>query len=65
MTDGTVLNMGQLTAITDGAIPVNGSVLFGKTGANTVIIIAIAVAAIALLSHLGWLIPLLRRKKGV
>lgn len=64
LTDGTELNMGQLSAITDGAIPANGSVLFGKTGANTVIIIAIAVAAIALLSHLGWLIPLLRRKKG-
>jgi len=60
LTDGTVLDAGKISVMNGTA-----KTVLSSGGANTAVIIALAVAAAALLSHLGWLIPLLRRRKGL
>lgn len=61
LTDGTKLNVGRISE-QSGTIPASGAALPNQKGPDATAIVALVVAVVALLSHLGWLIPLLRQK---
>jgi hypothetical protein len=58
------LTNGKQLKITDDMFPASGDALLAQSGTNATATIALVIAAVALLSHLGWIIPLLRRRKG-
>ncbi len=61
LTDGTKLNIGRINELI-GSVPAGGTDLLNKKDTDITAIAALAVSVIALLFHLGWLVPLLRRK---
>ena len=62
LTDGTHLNLGQIVSAGDSA-PVSVTALSEQGGSNAMAPATMATSIVALLSHLGWLVPSLLRKK--
>ena len=61
LTDGTVINLGQLPAPV-GSVPASGTTSGNNGGSDAAV--PIALGAVALSSQLWWLLPLLRRKRS-
>lgn len=60
-TDGTQINLGLLPG---SSIPTSGGASGERNGTGAAVPIALGAATVSLVSLLGWLIPLLRRKIG-